>query len=306
MIDIRQSLHYANYLKSQGWIVESLPAGKAGIDNVNYFIRKFPLIGSVLKVQRPERLDLNKVRNLAEKYRVFQTIIEPKDEIQAKLLTSNGFKLSKSPYLPSKTLQIDLTKSEKEIFANFKKDTRRAVNKAAFAKGYGEPKGDSGFIKEYSSPDEIKIWQTAWKNSVNYSRYVPSVEALVKIKKSFPCLAGRQAQSSSLFLASHNIIGRIIGGVLFTTSSHGASNYITYYWYGFTNSEGRSTLSQYSLLYRGILWAKKLGYKVFDFEGIYDERFPNKSWLGFTHFKRSFGGQEVLYPGCYTKFRLPF
>src|SRR3989344_4722536 len=95
MIDIRQSLHYANFLKSQGWIVESLPAGKAGINNINYFIRKFPLIGSVLKVQRPERLDLNKVRNLANKYRSFQIVVEPKDESQSELLASNGFKLFK-------------------------------------------------------------------------------------------------------------------------------------------------------------------------------------------------------------------
>ena len=295
MIDIRQSLHYANFLKSQGWIVESLPAGKAGIDNINYFIRKFPLIGSVLKVQRPERLDLNKVRNLANKYRSFQIVVEPKDESQSELLASNGFKLCKSPFLPTKTLQIDLTQTNEKIYADFTKDCR-----------YNIKRGEKITTKVYSSLDDIKKWRTAWKNSVNYSRYVPSHQSLLNIKKSFPCLAGRQAQSSSLFLASHNILGRIIGGVLFTTSSHDGSNYITYYWYGFTNSEGRSTLSQYSLLYHGILWAKKQGYKVFDFEGIYDERFPNKSWLGFTHFKRSFGGAEVLYPGCYTKFRLPF
>lgn len=295
MQDIRQSLHYANFLKSQGWIVESLPADKAGIDNVNYFIRKLSLIGSVLKVQRPERLDLNKVRNLANKYRSFQIVVEPKDESQIELLASNGFKLSRSPFLPTKTLQIDLTQTNEKIYADFTKDCR-----------YNIKRGEKIKIAECSTPNEIKIWREAWKNSVNYSRYVPSLQSLLNIKKSFPCLAGRQAQSSSLFLASHNISGRIIGGVLFTTSSFARSNYITYYWYGFTNKEGRSTLSQYSLLYQGILWAKKQGYKVFDFEGIYDDRFPNKSWLGFTHFKRSFGGTEILYPGCYTKLRLPF
>jgi lipid II:glycine glycyltransferase (peptidoglycan interpeptide bridge formation enzyme) len=69
--------------------------------------------------------------------------------------------------------------------------------------------------------------------------------------------------------------------------------------------EGRSTLSQYTLLWNGILWAKKNGYKIFDFEGIFDPRFPDKNWKGFTHFKRSFGGEEVIYPGCYTKLRFP-
>ncbi len=128
---------------------------------------------------------------------------------------------------------------------------------------------------------------------------MPSLQTLLNLKKSFP-------QSKSLFLASHNISGRIIGGVIFTTSSHDRSNYITYYWQAFTSKEGRTSLSQYSLLWRGILWAKKQGYKIFDFEGIYDTRFPNKSWLGFTHFKRSFGGIEVSYHGCYIKFSLPW
>jgi lipid II:glycine glycyltransferase (peptidoglycan interpeptide bridge formation enzyme) len=49
-----------------------------------------------------------------------------------------------------------------------------------------------------------------------------------------------------------------------------------------------------------------MGCKIFDFEGIYDSRFPIKSWLGFTHFKKQFGGNEIAYPGCYIKFRLPF
>ncbi len=265
---------------------------------VNYFIRKFPVVGSILKLQRPEKIDFEVVEKLRRKYGIFQTIIEPEDELQTKSLGSNGFKLSKNPYLPSKTLQIGLTKSEKTILSGFKKDARQAIRKAAFAMSYGEPKGDRYFIKECSTPNDIREWRESWKNSVKFNRYVPPVEQLLNLRKSF-------GDKKSLFLASHNISGSIIGGALFTISSHGVSNYISYYWYGFTNKEGRSSLSQYSLLYQGILWAKKMGCKVFDFEGIYDSRFPIKNWLGFSHFKKSFGGTEVLYPGCYTKFRLP-
>ncbi|QQG41949.1 MAG: hypothetical protein HYV90_01395 [Candidatus Woesebacteria bacterium] len=310
MTDIRQTKNYANYLSSEGWVVER-------INNTNYFIRKLPLVGSILKLQRPEKVDFGCISVLLHRYKVFQIIVEPQDEIQAKLLVIQGYKLSKSPYLPSKTLQIDLTQSKEKIYANFTKDCKYAVRKAALAVSRvhhfvgGEPtgpavakamagKGVGGFyISSYSTPAEIEKWREAWKNSVNFDRYVPSAEQLLNIKKSFP-------QNHSLFLASHNISSRIIGGALFTISSHDVSNYITYYWYGFTNKEGRTSLSQYSLLYQGILWAKKMGCKVFDFEGVYDERFPNKSWLGFTHFKRSFGGHDVPYPGCYTKFRFPF
>jgi hypothetical protein len=275
MIDIRQSVQYANYLENDGWIVER-------VENVNYFIRKFSIFGSILKLQRPEKVDFDKIEELCRKYRVFQIILEPKNESQTKSLASNGIKLSKSPYLPSKTLQIDLTQSEKTIFRNLKKDARGALRK-----------GSDRAIKTYSTDTEIQKWRDAWRSAVKFDRYVPSYGSLINLRKSF-------SGNKSLFLASHNITGSIIGGALFTNVSHG----VAYYWYGFTNSEGRSSLSQYSLLYHGILWAKKQGCKVFDFEGIYDPRFPNKSWLGFTHFKKSFGGREVLYPGAYSKTNL--
>lgn len=281
MIDIRQSVNYEEYLKSQGWIVER-------IDRVNYFVKKLPIIGSVLKIQRPLKVNFETIEKLEKKYRVFQTILEPSLLTFHDLIIRHGFKLSKNPFLPSKTIHLDLIEKTGDIFLNFSKDTRYSIRK-----------GERLEVKEYKSPSDIKIFHEAWKKSVNFNRYVPSLDSLLKIKKSFP-------QSKSIFLASHNNIGRIIGGALFTTSSHGVSNYITYYWYGFTNDEGRTSLSQYALLYQGILWAKKNGSEVFDFEGIYDERFPNKTWLGFTRFKKSFGGTEVFYPGCYTRFRLPF
>jgi len=280
MIDIRQSPQYADFLRREGWIVE-----RAG--SVNYFIKKLPMLGSIMKIQRPEKIDFGVIDTFARKYHVFHIIAEPKNDLEASLLASNGFKLSKSTYLPSKTLQIDLTQPKETILKHFKKDARHAIRQ-----------GSGQIIKTYSTDSELKRWRQAWKNSVKFDRYVPSADQLINLRKSFPL-------NHPTFLASHNISGRIIGGALFTLISHGKSNYISYYWYGFTNNEGRSSLSQYSLLWQGILWAKKMGCKVFDFEGVYDSRFPNKSWLGFTHFKRSFGGTEVLYPGCFTKYRFP-
>jgi lipid II:glycine glycyltransferase (peptidoglycan interpeptide bridge formation enzyme) len=281
MVDIRQSIHYANYLKRQGWTVER-------IGEINYFVRSFPLFGSILKVQRPEKIDFDSIDKLCRKYHVFQIILEPTlpsgfRTFHDNQLYAHSFKLSNSTFLPSKTLQIDLTQSKEKIFANFTKDCR-----------YNIRRGEKIKVKVYSTPDEIRKWREAWKSSVNFKRYVPPADQLINLRKSFPA-------NYSLFLASHNMSGRIIGGALFTRSSHDFG----YYWYGFTNDEGRTSLSQYSLLYQGILWAKKQGCKVFDFEGVYDPRFPNKTWLGFSHFKRSFGGYEVEYPGCYVKNRLP-
>lgn len=283
MTDIRQSERYASYMTYQGWIVKR-------IDGINYFIRKFPVIGAFLKIQRPQNIDLTTIDILSRKYGVIQIILEPNLTTgfnPAKyhdLLSTHGYKLKKSTYLPSKTLQINLKQSEDQIFNNFKKDARASIRK-----------GSGLAIKEYSTPSEIKNWRDAWKKSVNFQKYVPTVGQLYNLKKAF-------RNNHSLILASHNIFGSIIGGALFTRSSHD----VAYYWYGFTSKEGRTSLSQYSLLYQGILWGKSQGCKVFDLEGIYDPRFPNKSWLGFSHFKKSFGGREIQYPGCYSKLRIHF
>lgn len=277
MIDIRQTVEYANYLKSLGWIVER-------IGGVNYFIKKFPLIGAILKIQRLERIRYKDIKILSKKHKVFQIIIEPKSEYQVSSIKSLGFRLSQSPYLPSKTLQIDLTQPISKITANFKKDAKYALKR-----------GETITKKRYSSLSDLKKFHDAWRKSVNFTRFVPSLESLINLRSSFNT-------HKPIILTSHNVSNSITSGAIFTRSL----NDYAYYWQGFTSNEGRTSLSQYSLVYQGILWAKKVGCKVFDFEGIYDERFPNKSWLGFTHFKRSFGGKEMLYPGCYTKLRFPY
>ncbi len=266
MVDIRQTPQYANYLSKIGWRVER-------INEINYFIKNFPIIGSVIKIQRPEEIKIRKIRELARKYRAFQIIVEPKTELDAKYLTSIGFSLSKSPYLPTKTLQLDLTKPKNLLLKDMEKDARDAIKKSEIV---------------VNSCKNLKEFRNAWKNAVGWRRYVPPISHLVALKTSF--------KKNCLFLMEENKNS----GAIFLVGDK-----IGYYWQAFTNLEGRRNLSQYKIVWEGILWAKKKGAKIFDFEGIYDERFPNKSWLGFTHFKKSFGGYEVEYPGCYTLFQFP-
>jgi len=272
MRDIRQSEHYAAYLKTQGWIVEK-------IDKTNYFLKKIPVLGYILKIQRPDKLNSDSINQLINQYKPFRTILEPDLKTNSQWLIDNNYKLSKSPYLPTKTIHINLKISSKEILKNFNKETRRCIRI-----------GEKVEIKQYFSLKEIEKFHKAWKNSVSFTRFVPSLKSLIKLHKSF-------SNNHSLLLASHNISGEIIGGAIFTRSLHD----YCYYWYGFTGNEGRSTLSQYSLLYQGILWGKRMGCKIFDMEGIYDNRFPNPKWKGFSHFKSGFGGKEVSYPGCFYK-----
>jgi lipid II:glycine glycyltransferase (peptidoglycan interpeptide bridge formation enzyme) len=269
MKDIRQTPKYSKYLEKIGWQVERV--GKS-----YSFLKKLPLIGSIVKIQRPEKLSdevIKRLSELSKKYRVFQIIIEPKSKKHGSLITKHGFRLSKSPFLPTKTIHLDLTKSAEELFNQLKKDAKYSLKRTRDIRIY--------------AVDDTKGFRKSWKEAVGFRRWVPP----------------RQQLDAMLTIFKED--------VLFLVTPDGASGAIflhaedcTYYWQAFSSKKGRRGLYQYKVVWAGINWSKEKGAKVFDFEGIYDERFPNKKWEGFTHFKRSFGGHEVEYPGAFTKLTL--
>jgi hypothetical protein len=263
MPDIRQSPEYNHYLAQIGWVVERL-------SGINYFIRKFPIVGSIIKIQRPEKIDFEEIGKLTKKYHAFQVILEPSlsssvGSVSHNSLYNHGFKLSKSPYLPTKTLLIDISQTD------FRSDIKRAIKKY-----------DPEQILEYQN--NLDQFRKAWKKAVGLSKYVPALKQLQTLQSSF--------KNNSLFVTTSDQSAGIIFLLSGTT---------LYYWQAFSDKKRRHLPNQYRMVWYGILWGKKRGTKALDFEGIYDERFPNKSWLGFTHFKKTFGGKEVEYPGCFIK-----
>lgn len=74
-----------------------------------------------------------------------------------------------------------------------------------------------------------------------------------------------------------------------------------YYYYAGATAEGVKQNLPYLVVWECMKEAKRRGCKVWDWEGIYDQRWPNKGWKGFTHFKKSFGGYEVEFPGSFTR-----
>lgn len=269
MVDIRQSLEYANYIKHSGWIVER-------IKDTNYFIKRLPLFGSFIKIQRPEFIDGKTIQDLSKKYKAFQIIIEPKDGINNQWMSANKYRITKTPYLPSKTLLLDLRQTKSELFNGLAKDAKNAVKK-------------NKEIKLHNCKDDLKEFQESWAKTVGLKRHVYSMNSLLSLKKSF--------KDNSLFLLDKSTNS----GAIFLIADKSA-----YYWQAFTSVSGRKSQVQYKIVWGGVLWAKKKAMKLFDFEGVFDPRFPDNSWLGFTHFKKSFGGYEVEFPGAFAKWRVPY
>lgn len=265
-MDLRQTKEFAQYMKLSGWIVEK-------IDSCYVYLRKLPLFPPlIMKIQYPAPpIPFAQIERLAKKYRPLQIQIQPLK--MAPGFKKYGYKLTGGGHV-TKTIQLDLTQSEKKILSQMKKDTRYGIRKA---------KKEDIKIQRYK---DINCFHQAWKKSVGWRKYVPSLKTLKKLKKAF----GEKA----IFLLAPSLGSTVI---LLTDKT-------AYYYYAFTSKEGRKKFAQYLLVWEAIKLAKKRGCKIFDFEGIYDRRFPIKSWKGFSHFKKSFGGKEVEFIGCLSRWNI--
>ncbi len=278
MPDLRQTPEYTKYMERIGWTVER----KKG---VNYFIKKFPLIGSFIKIQRPEVLgekEIKLIKRLSEKYRAFQIIIEPKYTNHRSLITNHGFRQSRNAFVPSKTIHIDLSKTEKQLLSEMHYKTRYNIKKAIRNR------------LQVTSSNNISTFANFWQECARKQRgmFLSQKKEITDIYKAF----GKKAV---LIFVLHS--NELIAGILLLHTDK-----ISYYMYAASSNLGKELFAPTLCAWEAIKVSKKHGSKIFDFEGIYDERFPLKSWKGFTRFKASFGGREIEYPGAFLKLRFPY
>ena len=127
MQDVHQSQMYRNYMQNIGWVVDT-------IDDTQIFIKRFPLIGSIIKIQRQNKTPtIDTINSIGRKYRAWSISIESLITTNYSQLTTNNFKINNNPYLPTKTIQIDLTTDENKIFNRFSEAKRRAVRRDTFS-----------------------------------------------------------------------------------------------------------------------------------------------------------------------------
>lgn len=281
--DLRQSPEYGEYMEKIGWKVEK-------INNCQVFIRKLSLLGSIIKIQRPQRIPFKKIDQLAKKHRAFAIYLEPSIINHKSYIINHKYRPSRSAFLSTKTIHLDLTYSEEKILSQMKKDARYAIRKAQKNKlsaiGGSAPGGQ---LIKLSLKDFYKFWR---RNKGRH--WIPPFSWILALKNSF--------NKDFFQLVSYNDTYYhlpLAGTILLRHDK------VMYYYYAFSSKEGKKLFAPYFLVWEAIKLARKQGCQIFDFEGIYDERFPQKSWKGFTHFKKSFGGKEIEYPGSFIKYRLP-
>lgn len=276
--DIRQTPVFARFMSDLGWEIESI--GKGYI-----YYRKFPLIGYFAKMPRASLpIPLSNLVQFIHKKHVFKFKLSPyvqttRDEyleLKEHILTS-GFSIEKSPFNPTITIQIDLKKNPDDLFSSFSEAKRRAVRKAIKNGVIVVPSEDiSPFI------------------SIRHHQYRPlgflvTNEMKLLWKHLYP------AHATLLLAYSHQ--GRPVGGILLLHYGH-----ISYYWYASALPEGKKLFAPTFLVWEALKMSRTRNCHMFDFEGVYDDRFPkaSESWKGFTKFKEGFGGQKVVFMENFT------
>lgn len=286
MTDLRQTPEYALYIKSLGWSVVGYRVSGIGFQ---VFIKKLPILGNIGKLQRPGgKLDPGKLDEFARKHKLAVLYIEPSFNTQF-TIQDTKYKICKSCFLPSKTIHIDLKLPEDELFNQIKKKTRYGIRSA---KNQGVCVAQSKDINLFA-----QMWQ---KSARKRGMWFP-------LKKEITALWNAFGKKAHILFAYKNrpIHDTPIAGVLLVCSPDTA-----YYMYAFSTKEGNRLSAPTLLVWEAIKLAKNPpaggGCKIFDFEGIYDERYPQtKNWKGFTRFKEGFGGKTVTYPEALVRYYNP-
>ncbi len=292
--DLRQSNEWAKYIRKIGWRVEE--TRKQENKKTKIFIRKLPLIGSVVKIQRPVVVPpIEELDRVARKHRALFVKLEPSVETgHAPSLQKIGKHFEEDTWtlLPTRTIHIDLSPSRKDILANFSKDARYSIRRARRNGVSVHPETSSEILRS-AQDDGLRTFYKLLKETGGRKKFYVAPFTHLKAK-----VEAFQSKSA-LILAHHD--GKPIAGALILF--HGS---VAYYHHAAASPKGRELLAAYPIVWEAIKLAKERGCHTFDLEGIYDQRYKVCRRLkSLSVFKRKFGGEEVTFPGSFVRYYNP-
>ena len=267
--DIHQNPLYAQAMQHIGWKV----LGKKG--SYLYLRKLGPLC--VAKIQHPKTLDLAWLKQARKENHILTTYVEP--GLTQTHFNQIGFKVE--PFANSKTALVDLTLSPKTLLSSFKQKTRYNINLAIRKK---ELKIVTKLFKNLTS-QELSIFQTSRQNWSKRKHIIGYEENFIlALIKSF-------ADSGYLHFAYHH--NDCVATLMILQNKNSAI-----YYAAFSENLGYHLYAPTLLTWTAITNAQKQGCTIFDFGGIYDERYKKmyKNWQGFTKFKEGFSPTIVYYP----------
>ena len=261
---------HAALMREIGWHV-------VGKTNSHIFYRNLGPF-SVAKIQRPEELDLDFIRQFRKTHHTLTFYLEP--GLQTTIKGGKlGFKVE--PFAHSCTSLIDLLPKEQEILNSFTQKTRYNIGHTIKKSALRIETTPLGKLTK----EQLAAFYTLhnnWSKQKNVIGY--SAQLLNGILHSF-------ASYGDLHLCylDNQLVACLL--VLYHDS-------VATYWAAFASPAGYKSFAPTLLTWTAIQTAKAKGCEIFDFGGIYDPRYPRmyKRWIGFTKFKSGFNPTVVSYP----------
>jgi len=260
-----------SFLQSSSWLEFQKSLGRKvwQINGINVIEHNLPFGKSYLYSPRCEGKFLlegfiKKIKELVRQENSIFLKVETQDAVDLKKF---GFRKSHN-IQPTKTLILDITKSEQELLNQMHHKTRYNI-------GLAEKKGVR--IKR-----DKNLFEDFWKLMEETTRrdgFKPHPKEYYKKMLGIPGVELFMAEYQNKIIAANIAVFYDRQAIYL----HGASDY-----------EHRNLMAPHLLQWEQIKEAKKRECIEYDFWGI-DE----KKWPGVTRFKKSFSGREISYPGAY-------
>jgi len=272
-----QSFEWGEFQKSLAKKVWRLEARKGGevLAQAQVIKESFPFskshfyipFGPCFKQENYLEAIFKEIQKLAKRENAVFLRIEPFSQFSA----PKGFssKIIDKRIQPQKTLVLDISREEQEIFQDFSSGTRYNI-RLSEKKGI-EIKFQDKYIPEF--------YELIKKTAVR-DKFKPFDE------KHYISLFKVQDNDFKVKMCSAEYQGEIIGAYILVLFGNTA-----FALHGATNWKYRALKVSNLLQWERIKLARNMGYEKFDFWGI-DE----KKWPGITAFKKGFSGQELQYP----------
>lgn len=197
------------------------------------------------------------------------------NEFSKKSFRQNGFINAPMHLHAELTSQLDITKSEDELFKNMRKATRYEIKKAV----------KQGIrITGSKNPIAIKKFYELQLETAKRQNFVPfSYELLHEQFNTFS-----KVNHALLYEAKHQNKLLAMAFIIFYGTE-------AVYHYGASTNEGRKYPGAYLIQWEAIKEAKKRGMNRYNFWGVSPENEPKHRFHGLSLFKRGFGGKDVEY-----------
>lgn len=271
--DLRQTDAWANFLAQKGFKPLRLKN--------NSLIHQFSIGNiTILKSFRPDLDDktLDEIQGLADKKINLLCKISPNYDFDEKLKLKHNYIDVSGTMSATKTCVIDLTRDIDDIYKDFSENTRYKINRS---------------IRE---KDRIEIIQNP--TNVNIDKFYDLLQTR-QIQKRFISFTRKEIKTlnnlfwNNSFLASaYDANGSMVVSNLYFLHEDKLA-----YFAGSLNSDNHKSKAGYQLIFEAIKYFKNIGAKLYDFEGIKDERnIYTSDWEGLTNFKLKFGKTVLTYP----------